>query len=98
MRIPTPPQLDHHPEDGVLALLDGALLLAVRSLVAAHPDIDDPDRPYWAAVRSPASRSARQAINRAYALIGSLADYRTMRDVEDDVEDDVEIDEDDIPF
>ena len=40
MKIPTPPQLDEHPEDGVLALIDGALLLAVRSLVAVHPDID----------------------------------------------------------
>ena len=93
MRIPTPPQLDEHPEDGVLALIDGALLLAVRSLVAVHPDIDDPERPYWAPAPSPTSRSARQVINRAYALIGSLADYRTIRDDED-----AEPTEDDIPF
>ena len=93
MRIPTPPQLHEHPEAGVLALLDDALLLAVRSLVAVHPDIDDPDRPYWAPAPSPASRSARQVINRAYELLGSLADYRTIREDED-----AEPTDDDIPF
>ena len=92
MRIPTPPQLDEHPEDGVFVLLDDALLLAVRSLVAVHPDIDDPYRPLWAPPHSPASRSARQVINRAYALLGSLADYRSIRDSDD------EPTEDDIPF
>jgi hypothetical protein len=93
VRIPTPQHLDEHPEDGVLALIDEALLLAVRSLVAVHPDIDDPERPYGARAPSPASRSARQVISRAYALIGSLADYRTTRAAEDD-----EPTEDDIPF
>jgi len=87
VRLPTPAQLDEHPEAGVLALLEGALLLAVRSLVAVHPDIDDPERPYWAPAPSLASRSARQVIDRACALIGSLADYRTTRD--DDAEDDI---------
>ena len=74
-------------------LLDDALLLAVRSLVAAHPDIDDPDRPYWKPPPSPVSRSARRVIHRAYALLGSLTDYRRMRDDDDD-----EPTEDDIPF
>ena len=92
MRLPTPPQLDVHPEDGVLALLDGTLLLAVRSLVAVHPEIDDPDRPSWVPTPSLASRSARQVINRAYELLGSLTDYRTTRDADD------EDDEGDIPF
>ena len=93
MRIPTPPQLHEHPEDGLFVLLDDALLLAVRSLVAVHPDIEDPNRPYWKPAPSPASRSARQVINRAYALLGSMADYRTTRDSDDD-----EPTEDDIPF
>ena len=92
MRMPTPPQLDEHPEVGVLALLDDALLLAVRSLVAVHPDIDDPNRPYWAPAPSSASRSARRVIHRAYALLGSLTDYRRMR------EDNDEPTEADIPF
>ena len=92
MRIPTPPQLGEHPEAGALALLDNALLLAVRSLVAVHPDIDDPERPYWAPAPSPASRSARKVINRAYVLLGSLTDYRRM------CEDNAEPNEDDIPF
>ena len=93
MRIPTPPQLHEHPEDGLFVLLDDALLLAVRSLVAVHPDIEDPNHPYWKPAPSPASRSARQVINRAYALLGSMADYRTTRDSDDD-----EPTEDDIPF
>jgi hypothetical protein len=87
--LPTPAQLDQHPEAGVLALLHGALLLAVRSLVAVHPDIDDPERPCWAPAPSPASRPARRVIHRAHALLGALADYRTTRDGDADA---------DIPF
>lgn len=92
MRTPSPPEIHDHPEDAVLALLDETVIVGVRSLVAAHPDIDDPARPYWATPPSSASRSARQVIARAYELLGALADYRRSRDADD------EIDEDDIPF
>jgi hypothetical protein len=92
MKIPTPAQIDEHPEDAVLALLDETLLVAVRALVAAHPSLDDAGRPYWVQPPTPDSRSARQVISRAYELLGALADYRRSREPLDD------IDEDDIPF
>ncbi|MDQ3097177.1 MAG: hypothetical protein M3Q61_03300, partial [Chloroflexota bacterium] len=89
--MPSPVEIHEHPEDAVLALLDETTLVAVRSLVAAHPELDDHQRPYWAGPPTPTARSARQVISRAYELLGALADYRRTRDA-DDV-----IDEDDIP-
>ena len=90
--MPSPVEIHEHPEDAVLALLDETVLVGVHSLVAAHPDIDDHQRPYWAPPPTPASRSARHVISRAYELLGALADYRRSRDADD------LIDEDDIPF
>jgi hypothetical protein len=92
MKIPSPVEIHEHPEHAVLALLDETTLVAVRALLAAHPELDDVHRPYWAVPATPAARSARQVISRAYELLGALADYRRTRDTNE------LIDEDDIPF
>ena len=47
MNLPTPHQLSESPELGVLALLDLALDLVVRELVAVHPLLVADDPPYW---------------------------------------------------
>lgn len=58
VRIPLPPELDHHFELASLAVLDAALLAAEHALVAAHPhmracepaaQIGSPPDSYWIA-------------------------------------------------
>ncbi len=43
-RLPTTLQLFWAPERAILCALDASLILAIRSLKAAHPMLDDPDQ------------------------------------------------------
>jgi len=60
-RWPTPAELDRDPELALLAALDDTLELALRALLAVHPQLGDPDAPPWA--REPdATRAAADHI------------------------------------
>jgi hypothetical protein len=75
-RWPTPAQLDRDPELAILAALDDTLDLALRALVAVHPQLGDPDGPLW--VREPdATRAAADRIlTAARRLDRALDAYR----------------------
>jgi hypothetical protein len=73
--IPTPPELILAPELAIIALLDHALQLTVRALIAARPQLCDLDRPYW--LRQPHAITTAQAIlSTIYDLHKCLDDYR----------------------
>jgi hypothetical protein len=49
--------------------------MAVRALVAAYPELDDPERPYWLPT-SPAAPAAQCVLTHADALSRALTRYR----------------------
>jgi hypothetical protein len=75
-RIPTPDALDGAPELAILVALDHTLELAASALVSAHPELLDPERPYW--LRSPprAVTIAQTLIRRTRGLQRTLRAYR----------------------
>ncbi len=73
---PTPNELAHAPELAVLAALDTTLEIALRALVAAHPALADPERPYWTLEESPTGSAANVLLGRAKAMLKALAAYR----------------------
>jgi len=85
---PTPQQLVDAPELAILAALDDILTLALRALVAAHPQLIDPECPYWARDGS-AERDAAERILTASSLLStSIEQYcrvaAARRDHDDD--------------
>ena len=90
MNVPTPRQLNQCPELGVLALLDLALDLATRELVAVHPLLIADDPPYWLADDSPPGHVARLMLPTIHQLRDSLKEYRRLGELD--------LVEDDIPF
>lgn len=73
---PDPFDLTENPELAVLAVLDTALHLAVRALVAAHPQLEADDAPYWRRDRSPAFLRADSIASHAHALADEIQRYR----------------------
>ena len=94
MKTPTPRQLSECPELGVLALLECALDLATRELVAAHPQLDGEPPPCWILEPSPSGSVARLMLPKIGQLLDSLAEYRRVADRE---QTDGPL-EDDVPF
>jgi hypothetical protein len=45
--LPSPLQIEEHPELAILAAIELCLDLAVGALVALYPELADPERPYW---------------------------------------------------
>lgn len=72
---PNPFDLAENPELAVLAVLDTALHLAVRALVAAHPQLETDETPYWCRDRSPAFILADSIASRAHALSKEIQHY-----------------------
>jgi hypothetical protein len=72
---PTPQELARWPELAVLAWLHYGLDLTVRALVAAYPELDDPERPHWLP-RSPAAPAAQCVLTHADALSRAVTRYR----------------------
>lgn len=73
---PLPFDLAENPELAVLAVLDTALHLAVRALVAAHPQLEANDVPYWCLDRSRAFILADSVVSHALALAEQVEQYR----------------------
>ena len=91
--LPTPEQIAENPERVTLHVLDHAIELTVRSLVAVHPGLDDTDVPYWVAEPSRSQREAQHLVTAAHHLRERIEQYlagldldrRTRPSFEDDL-------------
>lgn len=75
-RLPTPDEIDGAAELAILAALDHTLELALRALVAAHPQLGDSDCPSWARDAAPARAAADRVLAAAVHLTHALEAYR----------------------
>jgi hypothetical protein len=75
-RSPTPAELADAPELAILAALDDTLHLALRALVAAHPQLGDPDCPAWAREAGATAAAADRILTAARRLDRALDAYR----------------------
>jgi len=75
-RIPTPDELADHPELALLHALDEILELLPRVLVAAHPELAEPDAPYWVREASEPARRANDLVLDAHRLRQDTRHYR----------------------
>lgn len=75
-RLPTPAELDETPALALLAALDHALELTLRALLAAHPQLGDPECPAWARDPAPAHPAAERLVAAASALAEAIDAYR----------------------
>lgn len=76
-RIPTPDELADAPESALLHALDEILDLVPRALVAAHPELGDPEAPFWVRETSRSARKAEDIVATAYRLQQHIRAYRT---------------------
>ncbi len=76
-RIPTPDELADVPESALLHALDEILDLLPRALVAAHPELGDPEAPFWVRETSRSARKAEDIVATAYRLQQHIRAYRT---------------------
>ena len=76
-RIPTPDELGDAPESALLHALDEILDLLPRALVAAHPELGDPEAPFWVRETSRSARKAEDIVATAYRLQQHIRAYRT---------------------
>ena len=74
---PTPDDLRCDPELAILAALDHTLKLAVHALVAIHPELTDPERPYWLHEGSTIGRAASHIVDRSEELKQAISEYQT---------------------
>ncbi len=96
-RLPTPPQIAHDPEIAICHALELHCELALRSLVAAHPDLDRDEIPYWASSAEP-SKSKQAACDIAALTVKlqtAIEAYLRALDIEDQAQA-AELDE--LPF
>jgi hypothetical protein len=70
--LPTPRQIAETPELVALHALNHALELTTRALVAAHPDLDGDEAPYWVTSDDRGRRSALRIATRASRLQGLI--------------------------
>ena len=75
-RIPTPDELADNPELALLHALDAVLDLVPRALVATHPELADPDAPFWVREASTTTRHAHHIVAAAHRLQQHIRAYR----------------------
>ena len=80
--MPTPRDLAHAPELAILSALDWILDLVVRALVCEHPELADPERPYWIRPPSPMATPAETLAQQTNDLKQALRDYREAVDTQ----------------
>jgi len=73
---PTPDDLECAPELAILAALDHTLELAIAALVCAHPELRDPERPYWLGSPTHSLTLAKTLVRRTHALQRAIRAYR----------------------
>ena len=76
-RIPTPDELADNPELALLHALDVALDLVPRALLATHPELADPDAPFWVRDTSQTLRKADDILPAAHRLHQLIRAYQT---------------------
>jgi hypothetical protein len=76
-RIPTPGEIADAPELALLHALDEILDLVPRALVAGHPELGDPEAPFWVREASRTTRKANDIVATAHRLRQHLRAYRT---------------------
>jgi len=76
-RIPTPDELADHPGLALLHALDEILDLVPRVLVATHPELADPDAPFWVREASEPTRLANPIVMGTHRLQQHIRAYRT---------------------
>ncbi len=75
-QTPTPDDLVDAPELAILAALDRTLDLVVRALVCAHPELADPERPYWLRQASRMPSAAETLVDQSAEMKQALVVYR----------------------
>jgi hypothetical protein len=73
----TPNDLRRDPELAIFDVLDHTLKLTVYALVAIHPELTDPERPFWLHEDSGTGRAAKLVVGCSEELIKAVCDYRT---------------------
>ncbi len=94
--VPTPEQIVETPERVTLHTLDHVLALTCRMLVSIHPDLNDPDVPYWAIDPSRTRLAAHRLVIAASQLQARIEGYLAALDL--DRQTDAGRPEDDLPF
>jgi len=94
--LPTPEQISETPELVALHALAHGLELTFRTLVGAHPDLDDPDVPYWAIDPSRLRKAAHHLVMAASRLDARIEEYLTALEL--DRHTDADHLDDDLPF
>ena len=74
--LPTPGEIADAPELALLHALDDILDLAPRVLVAAHPELADPEAPFWVREASRTTRKASDIVDAANRLQRHIRAYR----------------------
>ena len=73
--LPTPEQIAETPELVALYALGQVLELTLRTLVSIHPDLDDPDVPYWVIEPLRARQAAHRLVMAASHLEARIQQY-----------------------
>jgi hypothetical protein len=94
--IPTLDDLDRAPELAVLAALDHTLELAAAALAGAHPELCDPERPYWLGSPTRSLTIAKTLVPRIRGLQRGIRAYRRAVEIRRRLEDST--DRDDLDF
>jgi hypothetical protein len=94
--LPTPEQIAETPELVALHALEYMLELTLRTLVGVHPDLVDPDVPYWAIDPSRARQAAHRLVMVASHLELRIQEYLTALELDQQTNDDRR--EDDLSF
>jgi hypothetical protein len=75
MRLPTPRQIAEAPEIVILRALELETELAIRALIAAHPELEGHEVPYWAGGPSGSRATARKIVAGAIRLQTAIEAY-----------------------
>lgn len=75
---PMPWDLDGNPELAVLIVLETALHISIRALIAAHPQLAADEIPYWRVDRSPPFTVASALVLHAQDLAEEIQRYRSL--------------------
>jgi len=76
-KLPTPYDLMTVPQLATIAVLELSLEMTARALFAEHPDLCDPEKPYWIPT-SPATKTAESVLKAIDALRRKLNRYRSL--------------------
>jgi len=80
--LPTPQQIARTPEIAILRALELQSELLVRALVAAHPQLDQHEVPYWVGEPVETRTIARNVIDCAISMRTTIGDYLRAVEIE----------------